>query len=170
MRAVVLVAVCGLVPALAGCAGQEQSGSPASRVSTWVDGSGAGGSIGAVGDDLRTVGTALDEHQSAGVLRTLCAVLGTDALAGNDSLVTPDQQLTDDLSSAYDAAYAAGEDCYRGAGGDARSEAGFTAQRARATAGLAAAMARIRTVTGQVPSTTTTTAPPGTTGDPFGGS
>jgi len=161
--------VCGVALSLAGCAGQEQSGSPATRVATWVDGAGAGGSIGAVGDDLHSVEVALDQHQSAGVLRTLCAVLGTDALAGNGNLVTPDQQLTDDLSTAYDAAYSAGDDCYRGAGGNAELLAEFRSQQAKATAALAAAMARIQTVTGKVPSTTTTTAPAGTSGDPFSG-
>jgi len=156
---------------LAGCAGQEQSGTPAHQVATWVSGAGAGSSIGSVEADIRNVGLILGRHDPAGEVRSVCAILASDAANGNGNLPTPDQTLSDDLSTAYATAYDAGNDCYDGAGGGAagaRKLATSAALRTRAAAQLAVAVARITAITGKVPSTTTTTAPPGSSSDPFG--
>ena len=153
---------------LTGCAGQEQSGSPAHQVSTWLSGAGAGSQIGAVLADARNVDLAISQHDPTGELRSLCALLASDAASGNGNLPTPDQTLTDDLSAAYATAYDAGNDCYNGVGGNAKLLATSATLRARATTQMGAAVARVTAVTGQVPSTTTTTAPPGSNDDPFG--
>jgi hypothetical protein len=153
---------------LAGCAGQEQSGSPAHQVATWVAGAGAGSSIGSVDADLRNVDVILQRHDPAGEVRSVCAILASDAANGNGNLPSPDQTLSLDLSKAYATAYDAGNDCYDGAGGNARQLAESATLRARAEAQMATAVARITSVTGKSPSTTTTTAPPGSNDDPFG--
>ncbi len=155
---------------LAGCAGQEQSGTPAHRVATWVSGSGAGASIGTVEADIRNVDLVLERHDPAGAVRSVCALLASDAANANGNLPTPDQTLSDELSKAYGTAYDAGNDCYDGAGGGAAAGRLTTSAtlRTRAVAQLALAIARIAAVTGKVPSTTTTTAPPGSNVDPFG--
>ena len=154
--------------ALAGCAGVEQSGSPAHQVSTWVGGAGAGSAIGAVEVDIRNVDLALDQHDPTGELRSVCALLASDAATANGNLPTPDQKLTDDLSDAYATAYDAGNDCYNGSGGNDKLMATSAALRTKTVNQLATAVARITAVTGQVPSTTTTTAPAGSNADPFG--
>lgn len=152
---------------LAACGGPGQSGTPAQRVTSWVSAEGAGSSIGTVTDDIRNVDLALGHHDAPGLIRTACALLTTDASAGNSKLPTPDYQLSIDLSDAYASAYDAGTNCYSGASGDHALLARSAKERAKATARFSAALDRIRQLTGTVPSTTTTTLPPGSNIDPF---
>jgi hypothetical protein len=151
---------------LAACAGQEQSGPPAARVTTWVVGSGGGAAIGTLRADVANIDYVISRHEPAGSLRTACALLKNDAEAAIGNLPTPDTRLTDDLDAAYADAAAAADDCYNGAGGGSLLE-----RSARERAGLApllaTAIGRIEQVTGRSPSTTTT-APAGNL-DPFGG-
>ncbi|HEX4245629.1 MAG TPA: hypothetical protein VHY77_08685 [Acidimicrobiales bacterium] len=154
---------------LAACAGAEQSGTPAHRVSTWVDGAGVGSQIGAIAADNAAVDKALAIHSPAGVLRTACALLANDASAGNSNLPSPDDRLTTALENAYQVEYSAGNNCYGGAAGNASLLRRSADERRQGAADLAQAVRRITAVTGQVPSTTTTTSPNGG-GDPFGAS
>lgn len=154
------------VPLLTACAGAEQSGTPAHRVSTWVDGAGAGSAIGAIVADNATIARALAIGSSAGVLRTACALLANDASAGNSTLPSPDDRLTTALENAYQVEYSAGNNCYSGAGGNATLLRRSANERRQGAADLAQAVRRITIVTGQAPSTTTTTSPAGG-GDPF---
>jgi hypothetical protein len=151
---------------LTACAGAEQSGTPAHRVSTWVSGAGAGPSIGAIESDNATIDRALAKHRAAGVIRTACALLSNDATAGNSNLPTPDNQLTTALENAYQVEYSAGNNCYSGAAGNASLLRRSADERRQGAADLAQAVQRITAVTGQVPSTTTTTSPGGND-DPF---
>jgi hypothetical protein len=163
--AVVLVAVA--VPlVLTACAGAEMSGTPAHRISTWVSGAGAGAAIGAIEADNATIDRALTLHSPAGVIRTACALLSNDASAGNSNLPTPDDQLTTALENAYQVEYSAGNNCYSGAGGNASLLRRSADERRQGAADLAQAVRRITAVTGQVPSTTTTTSP-ADNNDPF---
>ena len=152
--------------ALAGCAAQEQSGSLAHRVTSWVAGAGAGSSIGTVEVDIKNVNLAFRQSDPPGEIRSVCGLVVTDAGTANGNLPSPDQQLSDDLSAAYATAYDAGTDCYNGANGDKKLLATSTALRAKAQSQMATALDRITAVTGKVPSTTTTTAPANI--DPFG--
>jgi hypothetical protein len=154
--------------ALAGCAAQEQSGTPAHQVAAWVAGAGAGSSIGTVEVDIKNVNLAFHQHDPAGEIRSVCGLLVTDAGTANGNLPTPDQQLSDDLSAAYGTAYDAGTDCYNGANGNQKLLATSTTLRAKAESQMNIALDRITAVTGKVPSTTTTTAPAGSNVDPFG--
>ncbi|HEX3459635.1 MAG TPA: hypothetical protein VHT49_01910 [Acidimicrobiales bacterium] len=154
--------------ALAGCAGQEQAGTPAHQVTEWVSGAGAGSSIGTVEVDIKNVNLAFSQRDPAGEIRSVCGLLVTDAGTANGNLPTPDQQLSDDLATAYATAYDAGTDCYNGSGGNQKLLATSATLRAKAQAQMATAIARITAVTGHVPSTTTSTAPAGANVDPFG--
>lgn len=162
----VLVAVA--VPLLlAACAGAEMSGTPAHRISTWVSGAGAGPAIGAIEADNAAIDRALATHSPAGVIRTACALLSNDSSAGNSNLPTPDDQLTTALEDAYQVEYSAGNNCYSGAGGNASLLRRSADERRQGASDLAQAVRRITAVTGQVPSTTTTTSPGGDNNDPF---
>lgn len=163
--AVGLVAIAGPL-VLSACAGAEQSGTPAQRVSTWVSGAGAGPSIGAIESDNAVIEKALATHRAAGVIRTACSLLASDATAGNSNLPSPDTQLTTVLENAYQVEYSAGNNCYSGAAGNASLLRRSADERRQGAADLAQAVQRIAAVTGKVPSTTTTTSPGGND-DPF---
>jgi hypothetical protein len=151
---------------LTACAGAEQSGTPAHRVSTWVSGAGAGSAIGTLQADNASIDRALAIRSSSGAVRTVCALLSNDASAGNDNLPTPDDQLTSALENAYEVEYSAGNDCYSGASGNATLLRRSAKERKEGAADLNKALRRIAAVTGHVPSTTTT-APSAGGSDPF---
>lgn len=160
----VLVAVGSAL--LAGCAGQEQTGPPAARVSTWVSGAGGGVAIGTLEVDSRNIDHALSQHDPAAAIKTVCALITNDAQTDIGNLPTPDDQLTTDLNDAYEDASAAGDDCYRGAGAGTPLLERSAAERAKLVPLLSTAVQRIVAVTGRTPSTSTTQPPPD--GDPFG--
>ncbi len=149
---------------LAGCA---QGGTTAQQVSSWVQDESGGSSIGNVEVDVRNVDLAFHQHNQPSAIREVCDLLSNDAQTGVGNLPSPDQQLTDDLNNAYVVATDAGDDCYNGAGGNAKLLARSAAERARLPGLFAIAVQRIETLTGQTP-TTQTTAPPDD-GDPFAG-
>ena len=161
-----LVAVVATAVLLAGCAGQEQSGSPAQRVSTWVNGGGGSG-IGNVEVDARNVELAFAKHNAPAAIREVCDLLSNDAQTGIGNLPAPDDTLTNELNTAYMDATAAGDDCYNGASGNTKLLARSAAERAKLVTLLATAISHIESVTGQTP-TTNTTAPQGDS-DPFSG-
>ncbi len=152
---------------LGGCAGQEQSGSASQRVATWMQGGGGSG-IGNVEVASRNVDLALAEHNSAAAVREVCALLSNEAQTAIGNLPAPDDQLTNQLNTAYLDATAAADDCYKGAGGNTTLLAKSATERAKLAGLLATAVDHVRSVTGHTP-TTDTTAPQGG-GDPFGGS
>ncbi len=152
---------------LAACAGQEQSGPPAARVTTWVAGSGGGASIGTLRVDIANVDYVLSRHEPAGSIRTACALVTNDAETAIGNLPTPDTRLTGELDTAYTDAAAAGDDCYNGATGNAALLARSARERAELTPLLATAIDRIEAVTGHPPPTSTTT--PAGNLEPFGG-
>jgi hypothetical protein len=152
---------------LAACAGQEQSGPPAVRVTTWVNGSGGGAEIGTIRADVANVDYVLSRHEPAGAIRTACALLTNDAESAIGNLPTPDSELTDQLNTAYSDAAAAGDDCYSGVPGNASLLDRSARERAKLPPLLMTAVDRIEAITGRSP-TTSTTAPAGNL-DPFGG-
>ena len=162
----VLVLMAGSV-ALGGCAGQEQSGTPAQRMRTWVLGAGGAG-IGNVNVALRNVDLALSKHNSPAAIREVCALLSNDAQTAIGDLPAPDDQVTNQLNKAYMVATTAAGDCYGGAAGDARLLARSATERVRAASLLIDAGHTIESITGET--LTTETTPPHAGGDPFGGS
>jgi hypothetical protein len=164
LMAVVIAGSC----ALAGCAGQEQSGSPSARVSTWVSGAAGGAAVGTLEADSANIDQALAHHDAPAAIKTVCALLTNDAETAIGNLPTPDNQLTDDLNHAYEKGAAAGDDCYNGAAGNVALLKRSAQERAALVPLLTTAIDRIESVTGRTPSTSTTQ-PDGSCSDPFGG-
>ena len=162
-----LTAVLTAASALAGCAGPDQSGPPAARVSAWVSGAGGGSAVGTLEVDSRNIDLALSRHDPAAAIKTVCALLSNDAHIAIGNLPTPDQQLTDDLNRAYEDAAAAGDDCYQGSSGTAPRLSRSADERSRLMPLLATALERVAAITGRTPSTSTTHPAPGQN-DPFG--
>jgi len=159
---VALLALGGTV--LGGCA---EGGTTAQQVTSWVNDQGGGSSIGNVEVDSRNVDLAFQKHNSPSAIREVCDLLSNDAQAGVGNLPSPDQELTDDLDNAFIDATAAGDDCYKGAGGNAVLLARSTSERARLATLFGLADQRIEAITGRTPTTETTTPPDD--GDPFAG-
>ena len=151
-----------------GCVGQEQSGPPAARVTTWMQGAGGGSAIGTVEVDSRNIDHALAHHDPPSAIRTVCALLTNDAETAIGNLPSPDTLLTDELNAAFEDAAAAGDDCYSGAGGNVHLLRRSASERAKLAPLLSSVVARITEVTGHTP-TTATTAPQAGPGDPFSG-
>jgi hypothetical protein len=163
--AVVVVAGSGI---LAGCAGPEESGPPAARVTAGMSGAGGGAAVGALQVDSRNIGYALSRHDTPAAIKTACALLTNDAETAIGNLPTPDTQLTDELNSAYEDAAAAGDACYQGASGQSSLLRKSATERSKLGPLLAVAVDRIQAITGHTPSTSTTEAD-GSCDDPFGG-
>jgi hypothetical protein len=145
----------------------DQTGPPATQVSNWMSTSGGGAAIGQVEVDSRNIDFELAHHQPPSAIRTVCALLTTDAQTAIGNLPTPDTDLTDDLNTAYEDAAAAGNDCYNGSSGGPLLRRSAT-ERAKLGPLLTTAIERIQAVTGHTPSTSTTT-PSDQDEDPFGG-
>jgi hypothetical protein len=137
------------------CAGQDQQGSPAHRMSEWALGTGLGGDIGTLNADNARV--ALVVPNGTGAVHAACGTIEVDADKANGELPSPDAQVTDWLSAAYGLEGTAGTQCYN-AGATNR---GLLAQSARNTAKAHAlfqrALIRIQSIIGKPVATTTTT-------------
>ena len=153
---------------LAGCAGPEESGPPSARVSAWVSTAGGGAAIGTLEVDSANIDHALADHQSASAVKTVCALLTNDAETPIGNLPTPDSQLTQELDNAYEKGAAAGDDCFKGAGGSPSLLRRSAEERKALLPLLTTALDRIASITGRTPSTTTTS-PDGSCPDPFSG-
>lgn len=165
-RGAVLILLGALL--VTGCAGQEESGPPAVRVTTWMQGAGGGSAIGTVEVDSRNVDQALAHHDPPAAIRSVCALLTNDAETAIGNLPTPDTLLTNELNAAYEDAAAAGDDCYSGAGGSVRLLRRSASERAKLGPLLSSAVGRFTELTGHTP-TTATTAPQSGSDDPFSG-
>jgi hypothetical protein len=137
------------------CAGEDQRGTPAHRLSEWVSGTGLGGDIGTLNADNARI--PLELPNGTGGMHAACATVENDAEMANGELPSPDSQITDWLSTAYGLEGTAGTECYN---------AGVTNKKLLAKAERDAAMAhqlyervliRIQSINGKVVSTTTTT-------------
>jgi hypothetical protein len=165
-RHVVAALVVSLAAAvtLSSCAGEDQEGSPAHRMSVWVSGTGFGADIGTLmADNARIPKVA---PNGSGALHAACGTLVTDAEMANTELPAPDPEVTDLLYKAYGLEGTAGNECYNAASSkQLLAEAERNAIKAEAL--YNEALQRIRTVDGQVPVTTTTAGNSGNTGGIF---
>jgi hypothetical protein len=137
----------------ASCAGEDQVGSPAHRLSVWVRGTGLGGDIGnLVADNAR-----VPKETSSGGMHAACGTMEQDADAANDELPTPDPQVTDWLSTAYGLEGTAATECYDAGTSDKSLLAKAEASTKKADMLYERVLIRIQSIDGRLPSTTTTT-------------
>jgi hypothetical protein len=143
--ALVLTVACALT--LTSCAGEDQEGSAAHRMSVWVNGT-------LIADNARV---PEDIANGTGAVHAACGTLVDDAEMANTELPSPDPQVTDLLSQAYGLEGTAGNQCFDAGA----TNKGLLAESARNTVKAEAlyneALQRIRQIVGKVPSTTTTT-------------
>jgi hypothetical protein len=103
--------------AMFGCGSEYAGANVAQQVQSWVKNSPDpkfAAAVSTLRGDMRRVTEA---GGSNGALRTDCDVLVVDALSANQNLPTPDSQLTEVLSQAYNSAANAGRDCLCAGGG-----------------------------------------------------
>ncbi|HWC37535.1 MAG TPA: hypothetical protein VG476_03350 [Acidimicrobiales bacterium] len=101
--AVIVTAVASL--ALAACSsGADVSGTPSQRVQGWSHGVGFDASSTKIAAELNQV-TKTAQAGDLGGLQAVSVQLQDDATIAHAQLPTPDQQLTDQLDSAYQNAY-----------------------------------------------------------------
>jgi hypothetical protein len=150
---------------LCGCT-LGQVGPPATQVTNWMSTSADGAAIGQVEVDSQNIDLALAHRDAPSEIKTVCALLTTDAQTAIGNLPSPDTTLTDDLNTAYEEAAAAGTDCYNGASGGSLLRRS-AAERKKIAPLLSVAVDRVATITGHTPSTSTTMAS-GAGDDPFG--
>ncbi len=156
IRRILTVAILVLIAVgAASCAGQDQSGSAAHRLSVWVKGTSFGEDIGTLVADNARIPKAVTK--GTGTVHGACATMLDDAEAANGELPTPDPQVTDWLSSAYSLEGDAANDCYDAGSTNKKLLAKAEAAAARAQALFSRALIRIQSIDGRVPSTTTTT-------------
>jgi hypothetical protein len=156
MRVATLVVVT-LVSALAltSCAGEDQQGSAAHRMSVWVSGTGFGEDIGTLMADNARV--PKDVANGTGAVHAACGTLLNDAQMANGQLPSPDPEVTTLLTQAYGLEGTAANQCYdAGATNDTllrQSERNSI----KAQALYTQAFERIRAIDGKSVATTTTT-------------
>jgi hypothetical protein len=135
----------GLGLLLAAC-GTTYAGSTLSQqVTSWATSTGFSAGVSTIQGDIRRIDADLRDTQTAALLKADCDVLVNDALMANQNLPTPDQTLTDLLSTAYSVAGEAGHDCLAGEG--SRLLAHSATERLTARRDLIKALARFDSVT-----------------------
>jgi hypothetical protein len=139
---------------LSSCAGEDQMGSPAHRMSVWVSGTNLGQDIGTlIADNARIPKVVAN---GAGAVHAACSTMLNDAEAANTELPSPDSEVTNWLTRAYSLEGTAANACYDSGGTDAQLLTESRRDTIKAEALFNRALQRIRAVAGQVPSTTTT--------------
>jgi hypothetical protein len=140
---------------LTSCAGEDQQGSPAHRMSIWVSGTGLGEDIGTlIADNARV---PKDVANGTGAVHAACGTMLNDAQMANGSLPSPDPQVTDLLTQAYNLEGTAANECYD-AGATNRTLLRQSQRNAiKAEALYNQVLERIRAIDGKTVSTTTTT-------------
>ena len=157
-----LVATLAGAATLTSCAGQDQMGSPAHRMSVWVSGTNFGEDVGTLVADNARISKVVPN--GSGAVHAACGTLVTDAEMANTELPSPDPEVTDLLTRAYGLEGTAGNQCYD-AGSTNRQLLTKSARNAiKAEALYNEALQRIRAVDGKVPVTTTTAGNSGTGG------
>jgi hypothetical protein len=152
--------------ALSSCAGEDQMGSAAHRMSVWVTGTSLGQDIGTlVADNARIPKVVAN---GAGALHAACSTMLNDAEAANTELPSPDSEVTNVLTQAYSLEGTAANDCYDSGSSNTQLLAESRRDTIKAEALFNRVLQRIRAIDGQVPSTTTTVGNSGNGGGIFG--
>jgi hypothetical protein len=151
---------------LTSCAGQDQMGSPAHRMSVWVTGTNFGEDIGTLVADNARIAKVVPN--GTGAVHAACGTLVTDAEMANTELPSPDPEVTDLLTKAYGLEGTAGNECYAAGSTNKRLLAESARNAIKAEALYNEVLQRIRAIDGKVPATTTTVGNSGNSGGIFG--
>ena len=150
-----LVLITGCALTLTSCAGADQEGSAAHRMSVWTSGTTLGEDIGTlIGDNARV---PKDVPNGTGAVHAACATMLNDAEMANGSLPSPDPDVTTLLTKAYNLEGTAANQCYS-AGATNKgllTESGRNGIKAEAL--FEQVIQRIRQIDGRTVSTTTIT-------------
>jgi hypothetical protein len=139
----------------ASCAGEDQMGSPSHRMSSWVKGTNLGEYIGTLTADNARL--PKDVHNGARAVHAACGTMLDDAEMANGELPTPDSQVTEWLSTAYNLEGTAANECYSAGSTNKGLLEKAERETVKAEALYSRALIRIESIDGQEPSTTTTT-------------
>jgi hypothetical protein len=150
-----LVLMTGCALTLTSCAGADQQGSTAHRMSVWVSGTGLGQDIGTlVADNARV---PEDVANGTGAVHAACGTLLNDAEMANTNLPSPDPEVTALLTKAYGLEGTAANQCFDAGATNEKLLAQSEHNSIRAEALYDQALQRIRQIIGRTVSTTTTT-------------
>ena len=150
-----LVLMTGCALTLTSCAGADQQGSTAHRMSVWVSGTTLGQDIGTlVADNARV---PEDVANGTGAVHAACGTLLNDAEMANTNLPSPDPEVTALLTKAYGLEGTAANQCFDAGATDKKLLAKSEHNAIKAEALYDQALQRIRQIIGRTVSTTTTT-------------
>jgi hypothetical protein len=153
--AVSLVLMVGSAVTLTSCAGADQQGTAAQKMSAWVTGTAFGAAIGTLTADNARV--PKDVPNGTGAVHAACSTLLNDAQMAYAELPSPDPQVTQLLNDAYMLEQTAANDCYDAGTSNPTLLARSQREGIKAEALYNHALQRIRVVDGKpVPTTTTT--------------
>jgi hypothetical protein len=140
---------------LTSCAGEDQQGSAAHRMSVWVGGTGLGQDIGTLMADNARV--PKDVANGTGAVHAACGTLLNDAQMANGELPSPDPQVTDLLTKAYGLEGTAANQCYDAGATNSTLLHQSERNSIKAEALYNQVLQRIQAIAGKPVSTTTTT-------------
>src|ERR1700735_5237784 len=149
-----LVLMTGCALTLTSCAGADQEGSAAHRMSVWVSGTSLGGDLGTLVADNARIPKAVPNGTCA--MHGPSSTLLNDAEMANTNLPSPDPEVTDLLTKAYGLEGTAANQCYDAGVGNPKLLAESERNTIKAEALYQEALQRIRVITGTAPVTTTT--------------
>ena len=150
-----LVLMTGCALTLTSCAGADQQGSTAHRMSVWVSGTSLGQDIGTlVADNARV---PEDVANGTGAVHAACGTLLNDAEMANTNLPSPDPEVTALLTKAYGLEGTAANQCFDAGATNKKLLAQSEHNAIKAEALYDQALQRIRQIIGRTVSTTTTT-------------
>ncbi len=151
----ILVLLTGSALLLSSCAGADQEGSPAHRMSVWASGTSLGEDIGTlIADNARV---PKDVPNGTGAVHAACSTLLNDAEMANTELPSPDPEVTDLLTEAYGLEGDAANECYDAGATNTKLLLQSERNGIKAEALYNEVLQRIRQIDGKVVSTTTTT-------------
>jgi len=150
-----LVLMTGCALTLSSCAGADQEGSAAHRMSVWVSGTGFGQDIGTLLADNARV--PKDVANGTGAVHAACGTLLNDAEMANTNLPSPDPDVTTLLTEAYGLEGTAANDCFDAGATNKKLLAQSEHDAIKAEALYDQVLQRIRQIDGRTVSTTTTT-------------
>ena len=161
MKRLLLAAVVSLCAVGLSACSQDQQGTPAQQMSSWVTGTAFAQTLGTLRADMAKSTLEVASSQSSAAVHTVCGVMLVDVESANSTLPTPDTQATNLLSQAYEKIGAAAHECYDSVG-DASKKASFARDRSAGLALLSEGQLQVESVLGHAVKPTTNDT--GTTG------